>query len=1302
MPGDSVRLAVVAQPDMASAQDAKRKIGFAVGDHIDLSVMLKDGPALAKAQKLSATVDGMLRDKNINVDLNDTRAMAKLAALRTTLMKTLNSKANIEIRTATAEQALASYTADADAARRKTEDLTGAVKKSASYFSLWGMAANAGAKQIPLFNAAVGKTYSALRGGDAELPKLVNHLFSMTNGWHLATEAVVEFTAIWAPAIIAAGAFAAAAVPGAKAVYQQYQNVNTVLDATGKSINGMDNSMSGFNKAAIPALTSLEGAFVNISNSAGNSMAPAIREVGTVIQKFATQITGAMSNSGGGFAKFVQSGAHDISLLGDSFTQLGRIVSLLFKDVPGYAEKLILVGNAALRVTGNVISAINPLIKYGMAVHGAFFYLGLAGTLAAKFGTILGGAVSGGVMKAGLGVEKLGTKLGSMGGFLEKAGGKLGNLAGTIEGMPWGMIVMGAAAAGIGIYLLYEKFKNAGDEASKMGDQFNSAFAKITSAAQGNALVISQVGKVYSAYQADVKNLANVNRTASQSFQGVHDGVDQAAVSQAKYSGQMQKQTQNLANAMQRQNQLNLVMQQGIKTTGSAAAFQQLWTDAGLKTSQMATDQGKAWHQDMVAVMNYTAGLAANMQQSKATGNSVAALTIAGSAQVQAVQQLNSAWQSFITTATGADDAYTKFEGSVSTMKSSLDSGGKATLKLGNMSQKLAVDAGTLAHAFNRTDSSSIQLRQSWDSLIGQGSSVIQSLATQSATAGNTARSQKLLAQGGALVVAQLAPMAKGSKVATAELYALAQQAGYTGKDSLASISKWAKKAAGDGTTLNGVIGNMTVQMADANKDAQKLIGSLMQLANEAFTQAIYKNSQMNSQVNSFADALVHADHQVTPAVTSVGEKLYGAMIKAGMGTDSSKSAIDGWMRAMGFTQPKIAAMNKQLDAYHAKQVNNKVATDALTASIKNLPAKKGVVITEKISGGGKVTIQGGVVAGGNYGAQGKNGQVATNAHGGQSFNGYSYAAGGTVPGASPNGKDNHLAMVKSGELIIPSQHAPKFADMARKASIPGFASGGMIGQKLDNVNDNLIPQTQGTVNKVVQSATQAWVTATMKQMQAAAASASMSMAGVANSSALAALKSAAAKMGWTGNQWQALYNVEMREAGFNLSAKNPSSGAYGLAQFINGPSEYAQYGGNLSAAGQATAMVNYIKSRYGSPSAAWAHETSAGWYENGTRSAAKGMALVGERGPELVSFGGGERVYNAQQTRNFANNSPYSYAASAVPRTYSQQTGADPITQQQNHQIIKLLSDQNRLIQGQAGNFSRALNGTVTRGMYR
>jgi hypothetical protein len=103
--------------------------------------------------------------------------------------------------------------------------------------------------------------------------------------------------------------------------------------------------------------------------------------------------------------------------------------------------------------------------------------------------------------------------------------------------------------------------------------------------------------------------------------------------------------------------------------------------------------------------------------------------------------------------------------------------------------------------------------------------------------------------------------------------------------------------------------------------------------------------------------------------------------------------------------------------------------------------------------------------------------------------------------------------------------------------------------------------------------------------------------AGVASGSNEAVLEAVAATHGWVGSEWTALYNVEMREAGFNLTAQN-ASGAYGMAQFIGGPSEYAEYGGNsTSAFGQSVAMCNYIAQRYGTPSAAWAHEQTEGWY---------------------------------------------------------------------------------------------------------
>ena len=116
--------------------------------------------------------------------------------------------------------------------------------------------------------------------------------------------------------------------------------------------------------------------------------------------------------------------------------------------------------------------------------------------------------------------------------------------------------------------------------------------------------------------------------------------------------------------------------------------------------------------------------------------------------------------------------------------------------------------------------------------------------------------------------------------------------------------------------------------------------------------------------------------------------------------------------------------------------------------------------------------------------------------------------------------------------------------------------------------------------------------------------------------SAQQVLQQTAAQFGWgSGAQWQALSNVEMEEAGFNPQARNPRSGALGLAQALgHGTSSTAgtlgnEYGGfgltdaqakaanSGDAAAQALWMCNYIKATYGNPVNAWSHEQSHHWY---------------------------------------------------------------------------------------------------------
>jgi hypothetical protein len=84
----------------------------------------------------------------------------------------------------------------------------------------------------------------------------------------------------------------------------------------------------------------------------------------------------------------------------------------------------------------------------------------------------------------------------------------------------------------------------------------------------------------------------------------------------------------------------------------------------------------------------------------------------------------------------------------------------------------------------------------------------------------------------------------------------------------------------------------------------------------------------------------------------------------------------------------------------------------------------------------------------------------------------------------------------------------------------------------------------------------------------------------------------------WRHRQFKFLNLLWSHESSWNVHASNPSSGAYGIPQAVPG-SKMASAGRDWpdDAWTQIRWGMRYIKSRYGSPSAAWAHECETGWY---------------------------------------------------------------------------------------------------------
>jgi len=113
-------------------------------------------------------------------------------------------------------------------------------------------------------------------------------------------------------------------------------------------------------------------------------------------------------------------------------------------------------------------------------------------------------------------------------------------------------------------------------------------------------------------------------------------------------------------------------------------------------------------------------------------------------------------------------------------------------------------------------------------------------------------------------------------------------------------------------------------------------------------------------------------------------------------------------------------------------------------------------------------------------------------------------------------------------------------------------------------------------------------------QPPAAPAPSSATPSGSPQQIAMAMLSS----FGWSSSQFGCLQSLWNRESGWNPSATNPTSGAYGIPQALPGD-KMASAGADwqTNPATQIRWGLGYIQQVYGSPCAAWSHEQAVGSY---------------------------------------------------------------------------------------------------------
>jgi hypothetical protein len=353
------------------------------------------------------------------------------------------------------------------------------------------------------------------------------------------------------------------------------------------------------------------------------------------------------------------------------------------------------------------------------------------------------------------------------------------------------------------------------------------------------------------------------------------------------------------------------------------------------------------------------------------------------------------------------------------------------------------------------------------------------------------------------------------------------------------------------------------------------------------------------------------------------------------------------------------------LEAIAKKNENLRGVIHALIGTILAIPKHEQVSIGVDAKGAWKV-VQAGALPGGIP----KTGTAPRSA-----------AQGWYVSGGTP-GRDSVPILGMPGELMVSKPLVDAGAVDHLRGIIPGFAQGGVIGNYSGDVPGagKFMNQKYGETLRAVEEATAAATAAAIANAIAKAVSGLFGgptpLPGGGDPARNAALARKIYPRWGTGSEFGAWNAVAMRESGWNQFAYNPS-GATGIPQalpYTKMPRAawLPSQGGQADPGTQISWMVGYIQGRYGDPIGALAHENKYGWYASGTGGAAPGWGVVGEEGPELVRFHGGETVLSH----------PDSMSALGLPG-YAKGTSKDPLKdlqrQQWLHELAKFVAELNK-----------------------
>ena len=909
--------------------------------------------------------------------------------------------------------------AAAQSAGAAVEDSGNSARRS---YGWWGLLT----KEVTLFGGVLG---SAPMIGSVAL-------------WHIALDGLFESAVALGEALAALTVGIASMVPASEDIYTHLKSVQTVNSALGSSIPPLTGKFQALGQAMAAQTVEAYGGALNLVNQNGTTLAHVAEQVVTGLDDWIAKLDiwkqsqssmGGMLESGVGFL-------HQFEQVVDN---VGLAIDNLIKADPGTAHYLMDLVVGFTKVLDVITEIPTPILMAALALHSFMLWGGL---LTTGLGKLAGGVLSlGQALVSGVtGAAQFMTQLGLFGRVAEEAVIPLNDLRTAEAGAALEssslatrfvalatnpFVWVAAAAVAIG-YLVWQT-----NQASQAAKNLTESIDKgVGSAAPSQAimLIANDVGtlnaKMTQTTQAATQSADAMGKNWRE-VSSVNTTMHQASNDTNMYQNEINKLTGEQKNLFDETGRL---IGQGYTYSQSLA----LMDLAGVKTG------------DSLALMrqkvdNLITGYQNLGVQGGILANGVAAVSFAAELQNSKIQQLTQSYTTFLGVVTGGESAFVTAEQGLQGLSTAETGAGAAmTVTNGKTSLQTKATSGLGSAAASTTTSigglsqSSLQLTSTWQQAITNGGNLINSLLTQSAAAGMGARGYTLVSGAAKDYLQQLLPMAKGSQLATSELYALAQVAGYQGADSFQALSKWIGNTSNAGVDLQNKVTALTVASAGLTADVNNLANAISGNLNAAMAAAIAQAHGGQAAFNNFANAAVHA-HGTTDGMSQSASALARELIATTGDTSAAHRMFDTFSISLGLSRSQADSLwsavektagglnnasnaaNRTTGAMYASarsMSEAQFAAEGVAAAVNNIPSSKYISITEGVS-----TYQ--ISAGG----------LAS-----------PHAAGYRVPGYG--GGDIHPAMLEGGEAVVPKELTPAVAPFLKAHGVPGFAGGGVMG----------------------------------------------------------------------------------------------------------------------------------------------------------------------------------------------------------------------------------------------------------------